>query len=340
MKEFRGYQKGINLGGWLSQCDHTENHYETFITESDIKQIAEWGLDHVRLPIDYELLKTKEGETIPSHFTYIDNCIAWCKKYHLHMILDLHKTAGYSFDENKNSFFDEESLQDLFVALWVELAKRYGSLDNQIAFELLNEVVEERVCVVWNSIIKRTLSAIRPFAPKMKVLTGGVKYNSVFSVGSLDLPYDENIVYTFHFYEPIIFTHQSAYWIDEMDTQFSVEYPGDFTTYLAKSKQYLPAVHHEFYTHLKTRKMDQSYIRDAFADAIAVAEERNVPLYCGEYGVIDRVSMDSTLNWYTDIHQVFEEFHIGRAAWTYKEKDFGLIGAHYDSIRGKLVGLL
>ena len=38
MKKFEGYMRGINLGGWLSQCaDYSEKHYSSFIDESDIK---------------------------------------------------------------------------------------------------------------------------------------------------------------------------------------------------------------------------------------------------------------------------------------------------------------
>ena len=46
-------KKGINLGGWLSQCNYTLERYETFITEKDFQQIANWKFDHVRIPFDY-----------------------------------------------------------------------------------------------------------------------------------------------------------------------------------------------------------------------------------------------------------------------------------------------
>ena len=49
--------RGINLGGYLSQCCHEESHYDSFIGEADIKQIADWEFDHVRLAIDYEVLE-------------------------------------------------------------------------------------------------------------------------------------------------------------------------------------------------------------------------------------------------------------------------------------------
>jgi hypothetical protein len=68
----------------------------------------------------------------------------------------------------------------------------------------------------------------------------------------------------------------------------------------------------------------EAYFEEIFADGLKVAEERNVRLYCGEYGVIDKADIKSTLNWYRDIHAVFERYGIGHAAWSYKEMDFGL----------------
>ena len=44
MKTWNGFEKGINLGGWLSQWDLTDReHLETFITEQDIQDIRAMG---------------------------------------------------------------------------------------------------------------------------------------------------------------------------------------------------------------------------------------------------------------------------------------------------------
>ena len=67
-----------------------------------------------------------------------------------------------------------------------------------------------------------------------------------------------------------------------------------------------------------------------------MARERDVALYCGEYGVIDVADPEDTLKWYQAIHTVFEEYGIGRAAWTYREMDFGLSGAHYQAVLKEL----
>ena len=49
-------KKGINIGGWLSQCEPEIEHYETFISEADFKKIKDLGFDHVRIPVDYNLV--------------------------------------------------------------------------------------------------------------------------------------------------------------------------------------------------------------------------------------------------------------------------------------------
>ena len=340
MKEFKGYKRGINLGGWLSQCVHTQEHYNTFITEADIKRISEWELDHVRLPIDYELIRNNDDTYIESGFGYIDSCLEWCGKYKLNMILDLHKTAGFSFDRDGGDFFESAALQKKFISLWDELAKRYGKYDNRLAFELLNEVVDDSVEAIWNGIISRTIPVIRLHAPKIKILVGGVRNNSVLRVKGLDMPYDENIVYTFHFYEPLIFTHQSAGWIDGMIPEFTTEYPNTSAAYISATEQYLPSENKDFYDAVRTENADRSFIKTAFAKAVKIAEERNTALYCGEYGVIDKASLPATLKWYADINSVFEEYGISHAAWTYKDINFGIIDEHYSEIADKLIQLL
>ncbi len=339
MREFIGYKKGINLGGWLSQCNHCREHYDSFIDESDISRISEWGLDHIRLPVDYELVRSEDGSFIEYGFAYIDRCLEWCGKYHLNMILDLHKTAGFSFDETADDFFRNKKLQNSFISLWEEFSKRYGKYDDRLSFELLNEVVDENVADTWNDIARRTITVIRSHAPITKILVGGVRNNSVFWVSKLDAPYDENIVYTFHFYEPLIFTHQSACWVNKMPADFSTEYPNDFSTYVEETKKFLPPEHGEIYTVIHADKTGKNFINASFADALRACVERNTTLYCGEYGVIDRTSLPSALNWFSDINSVFEEQGISRAVWTYKGKDFGITDEHYSEILDKLVKL-
>ena len=205
-------------------------------------------------------------------------------------------------------------------------------------FEPLNEVVSPTVVNEWNEISSKCIEIIRAKAPTAKILLGGVGYNAVTSIKLLPHHNDENIVYNFHCYEPMVFTHQSAYWVTGMPSDFHIEYPGDFNDYMEKSRQIEGCMHGAITeSSLGLNSIGPDLFEKMFLDGIKAVEERDGFMYCGEYGVIDQAPLDGTLNWYKDIHSVFEKYGIGRATWNYKEKDYGLEGEHYAPIIDELV---
>ena len=342
MRTFEGYQRGINLGGWLSQCVSMEDaHFDAFITEADIARIAGWGLDHVRLPIDCDIVFAGMDGTPHARMRHVDDCVSWCEKYDLRLVLDLHKTYGYMFDTavvpDPDVFFNDPALQDAFIRLWETLARRYGGLRDRVAFELLNEVTNPAQAENWNRIAARAMEAVRALAPDTWILVGGVNNNSVTRVPLLDPPRDARIVYNFHCYEPLVFTHQKASWVRGMTPDFSMDYPQPVEAYhqagarLGLWQAEAPAA---------PEIIGPAYFESLFRSALDYAEQQGAPLYCGEYGVIDQADPQATLRWYRDIHAVFERHGIGRAAWTYKVRDFGLSDPHYDGIRPELVKVL
>lgn len=44
MKKLVGFEKGVNLGGWLSQGSLEKEHLDTFISEKDIEKNRVLGL--------------------------------------------------------------------------------------------------------------------------------------------------------------------------------------------------------------------------------------------------------------------------------------------------------
>lgn len=341
MKNFTDFCKGINLGGWLSQCELEKEHMESFITGGDLKKIKEMGADHVRLPIDYNLVEQEDGTPIPEGYKYIDRCVEWCSRYGLNMILDLHKTAGYAFDHAADcgGFFESEPLQSRFLSLWSRLAAHYGKYDF-IAFDLLNEVVDDSVNEIWNELAAKAISRVRNLAPHNWILVGGTNYNSISSVKNILPPPDDRIVYSFHFYEPMIFTHQGACWVEGMDTDFRTPYPLTAEEYIEQSDTLLNGYCAHTCRQVPASASGVDLLLPLFDEAVSVADERNVPLYCGEYGVINHAKPEYKLAWIKDMHMMFEKYGIGRAMWCYKKMDFGLTDESSAPIYDELCGLL
>lgn len=345
MKSFEGFQKGVNLGGWISQFkEYDLNHFESFITEDDIRYIASLGFDHVRVPVDYNVLEDECGNIIDGGFQYLEHCRQWCEKYSLNMLIDLHECYGYSFDPLKKDmdrkrFFYDEALQERFFALWRKIAERFASYSSQVAFEPLNEVVLFEVKDAWNEILGKYIRLIRSIAPESYIVVGGVFYNSVMTVGFLDVPVDSRIVYNFHCYEPVVFTHQGAYWQESMPLDFRIGYPRSVAEYRQKHQEIYNDTDGAVFMDGLT-EMGESFFERIFEPAIRKAEKDNVALYCGEYGVIDKADNESKILWLRDINNAFDRHGIGRALWNYKEKDYGLVDPQFESIKQKFIDIM
>lgn len=124
--------RGVNLGGWLvlepflkpslfnydsslkivdeysltmhlnrtngsaAVKDILETHYSSFVNESTFREIAEAGLDHVRIPFGYWIVRVWPGdEFLPQvSWRYLLRGIEWARKYGLRVNLDLHSAPG------------------------------------------------------------------------------------------------------------------------------------------------------------------------------------------------------------------------------------------------------
>ena len=321
---FEGYKRGVNFGGWLSQCDHTKRRYDTYITEDDFKKVASRKFDHVRIPVDYELFEDNNLNIDESRFSYIDFAVDMCKKYNLKMVLDLHRTPGYSFDpfHEEKGFFEDEDLQEHFYKIWETFAKHYGKYSDMLTFELLNEVTKKDYCEKWNNISTECIKRIRVYAPDTFILLGGYHNNSLEAVRDLAMPYDDKVVYNFHCYEPLIFTHQGATWIASMNPDFRCHYKMPYSKYIEYSEKELNQAYAKLDIYDTDAMPDENYFEELLKDAILVAKERNVSLYCGEYGVIDKADREDAQLWFNDFHAVMDKNDIGRAVWSYKQMDF------------------
>ena len=227
--------------------------------------------------------------------------------------------------------------RDVTKGVKVEIGTEEASVDLYVIIEYGTPI--QTACQNVQEGVRKAIETIRPIAPDTWILVGGVRYNAVTSVPTLDMPCDDKIVYNFHCYEPLIFTHQAAPWIARMPHDFHIAYPLPVGVY-AKTAEEVGLWQAGEAKPGDDELIGPEYFEKMFMPAIRTAEERNVPLYCGEYGVIDLAPAPDTLRWLKDINAAFAKYGIGRALWTYKVHSFGLVDAHYDDIREEMIKVL
>lgn len=351
------FRRGINLGGWLSQYEfiarqpltdeHLSQHFETFIQEKDLRQIASWGFDHVRLPISGYLLYDVEQDRLDDRaLQYVRRCIDWCRSCQLNIVLDLHDIYGnvYGAMEEPMPLLTEEVLQNRFVRVWELMAREFQNVtDIKVMFELLNEVSDASGAYpftdvagrqydlshagdfLWNQLYRKCIARIRSIDADRWILVGSNGQNSVVYLKELDIVDDPHVFYNFHYYDPQVFTHQRAGFSEEMsEFDREVHYPDDisgFVTYLNahpdwKRKHALVA---------EETSNDRDLMERLLQHAADFIRETGRELYCGEFGVMAHAPAEAAKGWVKDLTAIFDRNHIGCALWNYKYLDFGLL---------------
>ncbi len=345
MNTFNGYMHGIGIGGWLTNFKRLRfipaeintvvttgdlEHFETYITEQDVRQIAAWGCDHIRLAFDYIFLESEDKHMAlrgDLGFKYLDRFIGWCKKHALNVLLDLHRAAGSSceFDAD-SSLMDDPKLQERFIWLWREIAQHYRTEGADIAFELLNEV-HTPDGAKWNALARRAVEAIRPIAPQRWIVVGSNSYGAPSALHELEALDDAHIVYSFHSYHPAEFTHQRAV-IAPVLAAYNryMKYPSAIEPYL----DYRKFAKSESRDYQALGRIDRRCLEQYIQPALAFQAQHNATLYCGEFGVIRHCDIRSRENYYRDVIAICDAHGIGHAAWNY-------LSAPYDANRFSIV---
>ncbi len=310
--------KGVNLGGWLMMegyilhspnyaeqkfkeefkaalgnraLEEFENDFrENFIQASDIQQIARYGFNCIRVPFNHRLIEKSPYHYDPKGLAFLDQVIRWAKENHLWIILDLHAACGsQNHDWHSDSLgvallWQKKAYQERTLALWEFLAERYSQEETIAGYDFLNEAVVQDKKIL-NAFYRNLIKRIRNFDSHHILFVEGNTWAT--DLDCLDAFEDDNIVLSFHAYQPL-----------------------DFTFNFVPHRKYPSKGTADDWNH---KRLKMSLNR--FAE---ISQERNRPLWCGEFGVNCREGLYGEDIWLKDILSVFEEFGFHWTYWTYK----------------------
>lgn len=104
-----------------------QNHWSTFYTENDIKEIADHGFNLVRIPIEYWAFMMMDDDLFTQgREVYLDQALEWCKDNGLRVQIDIHGMPGSQngFDglEKRSStadWLDSQKTIDYLIVLLI-----------------------------------------------------------------------------------------------------------------------------------------------------------------------------------------------------------------------------
>ncbi len=299
--------RGTNFGGWLMMEGyfmHAPNTAEqllkkqwkkelgekslrefeyqfrsNFITESDMKQVAAWGFNSLRLPFNYRLIE--DGGLV-----FIDKAISWAKKYGVYLILDLHGAPGaqnhdwHSDSLGKAELWTKKKNRHKVYQIWEFLADRYKDEPIIAGYDVLNEAVMNDVPLL-NEFYRETIKAIRRCDKKHILFIEGNRWAQVIDV--LDDFSDDNWLYSIHYYEPPEF-----------------------------SFNLVPHLRHPL------KGFGPADIRRRMEAYAKFAKQKNRPMHVGEFGVNYRQGLFNEDKYVADVLKAFKEFGFHWNYWTYK----------------------
>jgi endoglucanase len=281
-------KSGMNLSyldnWWLGA---KEKNYSDFVKPAEAAKrkkmfadIAKNGFQTVRIPMNFgawtnyeKPYKFQNEEGLKT----ADNFVKWALDNNLNAIIDLHHVE---FDGKVEGAATTERI----VWLWKEIAARYKSTNaEKVFFELRNEP-HDISAEDWRKQAEAIIKAIRPIVPNHTLVVGFHDWNSRKALVESKPFSDPNIIYTFHYYDPFLFTHQGATWSGEglPDLKY-VPFP-----YSEKIKIETPeSAKGKWVEGLINSYREDSKSDKIFKDLKAVKDwsiKNKVPIFLGEFG--------------------------------------------------------
>jgi aryl-phospho-beta-D-glucosidase BglC (GH1 family) len=317
---------GINASLWFAQSsrDYSVERLRTFTTADDIALMAKLGFDHVRLSVDSSPLLSGDPFGHPGSSPFLaelDRVVDLMLQHHLAVIVDIHPEEPY-----KAALRTGDDSVERFASLWARLAQHFGTRDpNSVFFEIMNEP-EQTDPYRWIGIEARVAAAIRKAAPRNTIIATGANWSGLTDLLQTEPLAMNNVIYTFHDYEPFAFTHQGATWTDSrVQPLRGVPYPSTPEAVSGNLGQATSLAGEFFVEEYGLAQWDRRRVERTLAFAKRWADTHGVPVYCGEFGVLrDYAPPAMRAAWLRDMVSALEADGIGWAMWDY-QANFGIV---------------
>jgi endoglucanase len=312
------FRRGFNFSRWFEFRAVKDIPADKYGRE-DFERVKALGVDHIRLPMRSNDFSTgrPDWKLDPLYLSYLDRALDWAEETGLYLLLDNH-----TFN-NKIPDGEDGDLEKALRKVWTQLAGRYKGRGPLIMYEIFNEphgISDEK----WGAIQGRVIEAIREQDTSHTIIAGGTNYNSIGALEGIPEYPDGNLIYTFHYYDPHVFTHQGNSWDSIPLTNLGgVPFPGEAARMPALPEDLKGTQYEEVfasYAQVSTREA----MGNRIAEAVSFANKRGVPVFCGEFGVYMKTALrEDRVRWHQTVIGLFDSMDIPWTIWEW-DSAFGV----------------
>jgi endoglucanase len=202
---------GANITNWLEAYWMVPNWPQPGkYQKADLQAMKDAGMATVRLPFCFYLITDQQPPYAVDFgspgIAWLDSVIAWTADLQLNLII----VNQHGWEVTNANYADKIPPM---TAMWRQVVQHYASLDPEhYFFEVLNEPPVGLLPQYADAVNTACIDTIRHHDTQHTLVCGP----HTASIGSSYLtfsPYaDTNLIYTFHTYEPLYFTHQGFPW--------------------------------------------------------------------------------------------------------------------------------
>jgi endoglucanase len=243
------------------------------------------GFDAVRIPVRFSDYTTGAPHYVldAGFMKKLDEHVRYALSLGLAVILDLHH-----FDELMASPEGERKTQ--FLAIWWHLSEHYEDYSEKLIFEVLNEPSNKLHGDLWNAYLQEAIFTIRVKSPNRYLVIGPDSMNRIDGLSRLKIPQTHRLILSFHYYEPMEFTHQGLTFVGLQDKK-GVKW--------------------------KYGKTEKSRIQKDFQTVRDFALAHDLPVFLGEFGVNLNVDDAQRAAWLKAVRQQAEAFGFAWGFWEF-----------------------
>lgn len=311
--------RGINLSHWFSQIPTKDGAYrhdwfQTYDRAADFRLLANAGFKHVRFPVEFEMFmdEAHPDQLRPEFLPDFDRALDEILATGMAVIVDWHPR-----EDTKKRIATDDAFVARANSLWKAMARHLASRDpNRVFLEVMNEPAGGMSLERWTTIQAGLIKTIRTELPESTIIVSPHKWSGLDELVQMKPYADDNLVYNFHFYEPMVFTHQSAAWPGMgLEPIKDLAYPVTEASLKANLKRVGEGRGRMF---LNDYHGNRAWIEARLKIAADWAAAHHVPITCNEFGVYMPVApKPDRYRWIRDTRELCEQLHIGWAMWDY-----------------------